>query len=137
MDTLLFRPYFENPLSNVLGNWWLVSFKNGWLNNDSILNIVLFMPVTFLFTAGWNEQLERRIGLHLRSAFAFSGVFSFVLSLLIETSQLIFHRGTFQLTDLVYNTLGGCLGGMIYWCARRERDNRSHKHDISHREYGM
>ena len=37
------------------------------------------------------------------------------ISLTIEFLQVLFHVGTFQISDLTYNTLGGCLGGMIYW----------------------
>ena len=37
-----------------------------------------------------------------------NGLFSFV----IEFSQLLFHLGTFQISDLVYNTLGGTIGGL-------------------------
>ena len=40
-----------------------------------------------------------------------SGLFSFV----IEFSQLLFHLGTFQISDLVYNTLGGTVGGLAYY----------------------
>ena len=39
------------------------------------------------------------------------GIFSFV----IEFSQLLFHLGTFQISDLVYNTLGGTVGGLAYY----------------------
>ena len=39
------------------------------------------------------------------------GLFSFV----IEFSQLLFHLGTFQISDLVYNTLGGTVGGLAYY----------------------
>lgn len=39
------------------------------------------------------------------------GIFSFVH----EFSQLLFHLGTFQISDLVYNTLGGTVGGLAYY----------------------
>ena len=46
-----------------------------------------------------------------------SGLFSFV----IEFSQLLFHLGTFQISDLVYNTLGGTIGGLTYYVIYRFR----------------
>ena len=46
-----------------------------------------------------------------------SGLFSFV----IEFSQLLFHLGTFQISDLVYNTLGGTIGGLMYYVIYRFR----------------
>ena len=46
---------------------------------------------------------------------------SFVVSLFIEGCQLFLKIGTFQLTDLVFNSLGGLLGGLIYWGFDRSR----------------
>ena len=36
-------------------------------------------------------------------------------SFMIEFTQLLFHLGTFQISDLSYNTLGGVAGGIIYY----------------------
>ena len=38
-----------------------------------------------------------------------------VFSFIIEFTQLLFHLGTFQISDLTYNTLGGAVGGVIYY----------------------
>ena len=38
-----------------------------------------------------------------------------VFSFMIEFTQLLFHLGTFQISDLTYNTLGGAVGGVIYY----------------------
>lgn len=39
-----------------------------------------------------------------------------VFSFMIEFTQLLFHLGTFQISDLPYNTLGGAVGGAsIIW----------------------
>lgn len=46
-----------------------------------------------------------------------------VFSFLIEFTQLLFHLGTFQISDLTYNTLGGAVGGVIYYlgyCRKRK-----------------
>ncbi len=40
---------------------------------------------------------------------------NFLFFLAIEFSQLFLRLGTFQLLDLFYNTLGGLLGGLVYW----------------------
>lgn len=42
-----------------------------------------------------------------------------VFSLLIEFLQLLFHLGTFQFSDLTYNTFGGAVGGVIYYMGYR------------------
>lgn len=39
---------------------------------------------------------------------------SFGISFFIEINQLIFAIGTFQVSDLVYNTISGVIGGVIY-----------------------
>ena len=48
---------------------------------------------------------------------------------MIEFSQLLFHLGTFQISDLCYNTIGGAVGGIIYYigCTRhyQKRINRT------------
>ena len=44
---------------------------------------------------------------------------SFCFSFAIEAAQLIFRVGTWQLSDLFYNTLGGFIGGLIYWIGFR------------------
>ncbi|WP_347046079.1 VanZ family protein [Blautia wexlerae] len=40
---------------------------------------------------------------------------AFGFSLMIEMLQLLLRLGTFQLSDIFYNTVGGVLGGMCYW----------------------
>ena len=44
-----------------------------------------------------------------------SGKIAFGFSLMIEMLQLLLRLGTFQLSDIFYNTVGGVLGGMCYW----------------------
>ena len=50
-----------------------------------------------------------------------------VFSFMIEFTQLLFHLGTFQISDLTYNTLGGAGGGVIYYlgyCRKGKRKNK-------------
>lgn len=44
---------------------------------------------------------------------------SFLLSLSIETIQLVFKVGSFDVDDLLLNTLGGLLGYLIYWIVKK------------------
>ena len=39
---------------------------------------------------------------------------AFLFSLSVELLQLFLRVGTFQLSDICYNTLGGIIGGVIY-----------------------
>lgn len=43
----------------------------------------------------------------------YSGKIAFIFSISIEMLQLLLRLGTFQLSDLFYNTVGGVVGG---WC---------------------
>lgn len=43
-----------------------------------------------------------------------SGKIAFIFSVSIEMLQLLLRLGTFQLSDIFYNTVGGVLGGVCY-----------------------
>mgnify|MGYP000529603399 CR=1 FL=1 len=44
-----------------------------------------------------------------------SGKIAFIFSISIEMLQLFLRLGTFQLSDLFYNTVGGMIGGLMYY----------------------
>lgn len=46
--------------------------------------------------------------------FFYTALYSFELSLLVELLQMIFKVGSFDVDDLILNTLGGILGFLIY-----------------------
>lgn len=50
-----------------------------------------------------------------------SGKVAFIFSISIETLQLLLRLGTFQLSDIFYNTLGGVLGGLMYYVLMKLR----------------
>lgn len=111
--TLLNRNLWENPLSNVMGSWGLYNEK-GELTTEAIENLALFIPFAILLLwvlqeKYWKEQL--RFGQTIWK----SVKIVFLFSLTIEFSQLFFRLGTFQLSDLFYNTLGGAVGGVLYF----------------------
>ena len=58
-----------------------------------------------------DESENIRFGKTIWEATKVVAVFSFM----IEFTQLLFHLGTFQISDLTYNTLGGAAGGIIYY----------------------
>lgn len=80
---------------------------------DGIFNIILFVPIGVLV------GLISSKGKLLLSTFV--GLF---LSETIECSQLIWQRGTFDVNDLLNNTLGAFLGGLavvVVFCLRGNR----------------
>lgn len=50
--------------------------------------------------------------------FFFTALYSFELSLLVELLQLISRVGSFDVDDLMLNTLGGMVGFIVYMTAR-------------------
>ncbi len=69
---------------------------------DLILNIVCFIPVGLL------------VGLLLeKHRLAKALLVGLLVSLMIEFSQLIWHRGVFDVNDLFNNALGAMIGGVI------------------------
>ena len=111
--TVLNRQIWFDPLGKIMGGWGLYDV-DGNLTTESIENFMLFVPVTVLLFLTFREELFGK-ELHFKSVIWNSikvvGIFSFA----IEFVQVLFHLGTFQLSDLCYNTLGGVSGGFIYF----------------------
>lgn len=100
-----------NPLSNVMGGWgiWVVA-KDGTksLTTESFENVIMMVPFTALMLWTFGEKLVKRTD--FRTVAGRATVIAFCFSLGIEFTQLLLRIGTFQLSDLFYNTLGGLPG---------------------------
>ena len=71
-----------------------------------ILNIMLFIPMGYLlpYLFSWFRR-----GVKLKTTVA-----SFMVSLCVENVQLVTKLGYYDLDDLITNTLGGFLGGLLF-----------------------
>lgn len=96
-----------NPLSNVMGGWGIWETVNGerQLTTECIENVILMMPFTGMVM--WTFDVEKRVVWK-------STKLGLIFSVSIEMLQLLLRLGTFQVSDIVYNTLGGMLGGVVY-----------------------
>lgn len=110
--TLLNRNMWANPVSNVIGIWG-VHNKKGEFTTEVIENILLFIPLMFLLFWVLKDKILKKTSI-LYVALQSVNI-SFLFSLTIEFLQLFLRLGTFQLSDLFFNTLGGFVGGMMYW----------------------
>lgn len=120
--TLLNRDLWLNPLVAVMEGWelWTVSSDGTKeLTTQGIENIILMFPFTSVLMWTMKDKLVRTVS--LKSLAFKSAEAAFCFSLTIEFLQLFLRVGTFQLSDLCYNTLGGCLGGIAYWIAWKIR----------------
>lgn len=68
-------------------------------------NIVIFIPLGLLLSSMAGERASRLFNVFW---------ISFGLSLSLEVTQVIWTIGTFDVDDLLLNTLGGLLGGLLY-----------------------
>ena len=110
--TLLNRNMWSNPVSNVIGVWGLYNAK-GELTTECVENLALFIPFTILLL--WEAKDRILTKMTIGSVLWNSTKITFLFSFTIEMLQLFLRLGTWQLSDLFYNTLGGVIGGLIYY----------------------
>lgn len=117
--TLLNRILWLNPLSDVMGGWGIWETVNGEqkLTTECIENLIMMVPFTSMVM--WSFQ--DKVGSGWKKILWQSGKIAFVFSLSIEILQLFLRLGTFQLSDLFYNTVGGVVGGLVYYVAMKAR----------------
>ena len=96
-----------DPLINVFGGWLPFKRSNQTWNIDALYNIFLLTPLTFFLGKSFPHITKKNL-------FKKMILISFGISFFIEINQLIFAIGTFQVSDLVYNTISGVIGGVIY-----------------------
>lgn len=101
-----------NPLSDVMGGWGIWETVNGEqkLTTECLENVIMMVP----FSAVVLWTFEEKIGNGWKKILWQSGKVAFGFSLMIEMLQLLLRLGTFQLSDIFYNTVGGVLGGVCY-----------------------
>ena len=117
--TLLNRNLWMNPLSNVIGGWGIWETVNGErkLTTECIENVIMMVP--FSSVVLWTFQ--EKVGSSWKKVLWQSGKIAFVFSVSIEMLQLLLRLGTFQLSDIFYNTVGGVLGGVCYLGVKKIR----------------
>lgn len=81
----------------------MIAQGNRFILQETLLNIAMLFPVGLLLPCVY----EHPIPLWKILAFVLGVTVS------IEIIQLITARGLFELDDIIHNTIGGCVGGMI------------------------
>ena len=117
--TLLNRNLWMNPLSKVMGGWGIWETVNGEqkLTTECIENVIMMVP--FSSVVMWT--FKEKTGNGCKKILWYSGKVAFIFSVSIEMLQLLFRLGTFQLSDVFYNTVGGVLGGLVYYVTMKAR----------------
>ena len=116
--TLLNRNLWMNPLSNVMGGWGIWETVNGEqkLTTECIENVIMMVPFSAMVLWTFQEKVGGR-----KKILWYSGKKAFIFSVSIEMLQLLLRLGTFQLSDIFYNTVGGVLGGLMYCAVMKAR----------------
>ena len=117
--TLLNRQLWMNPLSDIMGGWGIWETVNGerQLTTECIENVIMMVPFSSVVMWTFGEKM----GSGWKKILWCSGKIAFILSVSIEMLQLLLRLGTFQLSDIFYNTVGGVLGGLMYYIAMKAR----------------
>ena len=110
--TVLDREICPNPLSDVLGGWGYEPEVPS-APYLALENVFMLMPSIYLFLDLAKEKIYKKFT--LKNVVYAALKISFFTSLSIESLQLFLKVGLFQVSDLVYNTLGGVLSGIIYY----------------------
>ena len=76
-------------------------------------NVIMMVP----FSAVMMWTFEEKIGISWKRILWQSGKIAFIFSISIEMLQLLLRLGTFQLSDIFYNTVGG----LMYCAAMKAR----------------
>jgi len=87
------------------------------LTTECIENVVMMIPFTAVLMWTFQEKVDN----HWKNILLKSGKLAFIFSISIEMVQLLLRVGTFQLSDIFYNTLGGVLGGLMYYVLMKVR----------------
>lgn len=126
-QTLLNRDLWTNPLSNVIGTWGLYRFdssKNTMVFTTEVPeSLTLFIPFTILLLWTYRDKILSKVTFfHILWR---STKIVFIFSFSIEMLQLFLRLGTWQLSDLFFNTLGGFIGGLLYWVGYKVKHRES------------
>lgn len=107
--TLLSRESGNNKVIDLeLFSTWGINKRN---NAFVIENVLLFIPYGFISCAAFRGMR------HILSCTAFGAA----TSVGVECLQLVTGRGFFQLDDILTNTIGAMLGGMVYLLLFRKK----------------
>lgn len=115
---LLFRVLFltgvyQEPFIDVFGGWEIYNEYYGF-SVEIIESILMFVPFSILLLLIIEEKgTESRKQLMIGTGITFSYI------LLLEFVEVLLKAGNFRFSDLVYETLGGCIGCGLYQIIRQ------------------
>lgn len=99
----------------------LLNGKYSSVANRSVLNMLLFVPLGCLLP--YNMSLWKSNVINSKLGLKNTIIIGFLVSLIIESCQVIFTVGVFELDDLVKNTMGTGIGYIVFLILCRRYGN--------------
>lgn len=93
----------QDPFAKVWGGWGITD-QTYYYELSSIFNVIIFLPLCTLLFLFLKTVLQKNPDIKKLTAIG-AGI-GFLISCMIEGLQIILRAGTFQVSDLFYNTLG-------------------------------
>ena len=108
LTTTVLARYRAAPIYSGVGSFALIS--KGKVNKETLVNIILFIPYSFLYIKAFRPKKRAKSVLLL----------CFLSTLFIESFQYLFWVGQFTLSDIVYNMIGGVIGYLMTLISRKK-----------------
>lgn len=97
---------------------WFFQYNGEQVLRQLLINLVMLMPVGFLLPVVINAKHKYLITMAL----------SLLLTVFIETMQLITKCGSFEIDDIINNFVGAVIGMLIYMLLNKIIQNRKGNH---------
>lgn len=115
-STVFFRIASDTPQYNFVPFWSYVAAYNGEeeLVSENLLNVVVFIPIGLLVGLLIKGPLYSR-------SWMITLLIGLSLSLCIETLQFVLKKGFSEIDDVIHNTIGFFIGGILWTLFGRYR----------------
>lgn len=114
----------QDPFAKVWGGWGITD-QMYYYELSSIFNIIIFLPLCTLLFLFLKTVLQKDPD--IKKLTAISAGTGFLISCMIEGLQIILRAGTFQVSDLCYNTLGAVLGIFVFIALKKAAESPAFK----------
>lgn len=114
----------QDPFAKVWGGWGITD-QTYYYELSSIFNIIIFLPLCTLLFLFLKTVLQKDPD--IKKLTAISAGTGFLISCMIEGLQIILRAGTFQVSDLCYNTLGAVLGIFVFIALKKAAESPAFK----------
>ncbi len=121
----------QDPFAKVWGGWGITD-QTYYYELSSIFNVIIFLPLCTLLFLFLKTVLQKNPDIKKLTAIG-AGI-GFLISCMIEGLQIILRAGTFQVSDLFYNTLGAVLGIFVFIALKKAAESPAFKRAVKKRK---